>query len=107
MHYEHRVYEPVDVKIDALQGWFREHGLLAFAHYGIDAIGAFRPEPVDGCLSYITHFPDKAAHAAVWTANRTASEWRRANVETEADGPLIRGPTTAMLQPNAAGLLQV
>ena len=107
MHYEHRVYEPVDVKVGALQGRFHEHGLLAFAHYGIDAIGGFRPKPAGGRLSYITHFSDEAAHAAAWTANRTDSEWRRANVETEADGPLIRDPTMAMLQPNAAGLLQV
>src|SRR2546425_13431 len=90
--FELRTYTAAEGKLDALNARFRDHTNKLFVKHGMELIGYWTPadgEKSRNTLIYILAYPSKEAREQSWKDFRNDPDWKKAQAESEKDGPLL------------------
>ncbi len=107
--FEMRTYYAAPGKLDALNARFRDHTLALFKKHGIENVAYWTPADGDGAkntLVYVLAYPDKKSAEASWKAFRDDPEWKKAQAESETDGPLVQKAEQLFMNPTDYSPLQ-
>ena len=100
--FELRIYTPEKGKMEALERRFRDQTLRLFAKHGMEVIGFWKPNAVEGeqqTLIYLLAYPSHEARNAAWTAFGKDPEWQAVYAESHEDGPLVKKVESTRLDP--------
>ena len=100
--FEMRTYVAHPGKMQALHARFRDHTNKLFVKHGMELVGywqAVTGENADHTLVYILAYPSKEAGEASWKAFRADPDWKKAQGESEKDGPLVAKVISQFLSP--------
>ena len=109
MLYEYRVHYAMPDRMGDLQARFRDHNMKTFERNGMKIIGYWMATTGDyeGGLVYMVAFKDAAHRDEVWAGVRSDPEFKRVMKESEANGPLVKGPVlSGLLEPTDFSPLQ-
>ena len=90
--FEMRKYTAAPGKLDALLARFRDHTNTLFEKHGITIVGYWVPtdaEKSKNTLIYILAYPSRDAATKSWVDFRADTDWKKAQAESEKDGPLL------------------
>src|ERR1041385_2508329 len=88
--YELRIYYSPEGKLDALHARFRDHTMKLFEKHGIENIGYWVPvDNKENKLAYIIAHPSREGADKNWAAFFADPEWKKAQKESEANGPIV------------------
>jgi hypothetical protein len=88
--YELRIYYSPEGKLDTLHARFRDHTMKIFEKHGIENVGYWVPiDNKENKLAYIIAHPSREAAKANWAAFFADPEWKKAQKESEANGPIV------------------
>jgi hypothetical protein len=88
--YELRIYYSPEGKLDTLHARFRDHTMKLFEKHGIENIGYWVPvDNKENKLAYIIAHPSREAADKNWAAFFADPDWKKAQKESEANGPIV------------------
>jgi hypothetical protein len=88
--YELRIYYSPEGKLDTLHARFRDHTMRIFEKHGIENVGYWVPvDNKENKLAYIIAHPSREAAEKNWAAFFADPEWKKAQKESEANGPIV------------------
>ena len=101
MIYELRDYKAAPGKLAALNDRFRNHTLKLFAKHGMNSIGYWTDarDKDSNRLVYMLAFDDLDDMQQKWAAFIADEDWKAVRSSTEADGPLVQGMESMVLDP--------
>lgn len=105
MLYEIRVYQAAEGRAEALRERFLKEVVPRFPKHGIELVGVFTAPEDDGCLTYMTRFPDEKSRTDAWLSFGTDSDWRAVKSASEVNGPLMASQTVSVLKPADINLI--
>ena len=105
MIYEIRIYEAHEDRADAMKARFKTEVVKRFPLHGIELLGVFESNSETNRLTYLTRFASEDDRGKAWAAFSADPGWRAVKAASEADGPLLKNQSVAVLSPAVAGLL--
>ena len=100
MIHELRTYGVPEGRMPDILGRFENITFGIFDRHGIKVVGFWTKKDVNE-LVYICQYDDEAQMNAQWDAFRADPDWIAAKEKTEANGPIVDGVTSEILEPTS------
>ena len=100
MIHELRTYRVPEGRMPDILGRFENITFGIFDRHGIKVVGFWTKKDVNE-LVYICQYDDEAQMNAQWDAFRADPDWIAAKEKTEANGPIVDGVTSEILEPTS------
>lgn len=100
--FEMRTYTTHPGRLDALNKRFREHTNKIFVKHGMQLVAYWTPvdgEEAENTLVYVLAYPSREARENSWKAFRDDADWKKAQKESELDGPIVMKVKSTFLTP--------
>ncbi len=100
--FELRTYTSQEGKFSQMVERFPKHIEMLFEKHGMTRIGYWAPQDApasQNTLIYILAHPSREAAKQNWDAFRNDPEWRKVQMETEANGKLVANIESVFMDP--------
>lgn len=107
--YELRTYTCHPGKLEALKARFRDHTIAIFKRHDMESVGYWIPQDParsQTTLIYILAHPSREAAEKNWAAFRSDPEWKKAQAESEANGPIVQKVESVFMSPTEFSALR-
>ena len=99
---ELRIYDSMPGKMPALHDRFANHTTPLFKKHGMEVIAYWTDEiGINNRLIYMLGYPSLGDREKSWTAFQADPDWRKARVQSEVDGSLVKRSQSTILRPTS------